>query len=279
MGVEYEHFVLPVRRDFRPSSETLARLVGELRRNHWVISDDHPHCASFTSGPMTTSGGKVTGYASPVGRNPKASLGRFGWPTVRNLPDPLDPAWLDTLTPADVPAPLSEELCLIFPVDVVGDEFSTFDEAELEYPFTFGADDLDANYHRIELHVSGDYVVDDCNNTFDGIDATCACGVELRYEVDRIEFIPAIFNPWRIKSTCPACTACFDPTTRSGAMRNGWTGAIDRLNGGLTYRFALRIDCGKGWPRKRGPLTLRPELRELVECVLGQPCEEMGGLY
>ena len=82
----------------------------------------------------------------------------------------------------------------------------------------------------------------------------------------------------RIRHVCPTCNTRFDPKTRTATFTNGWTGEQIAYPGGITFRFAVRIDCHKGWPRGRGPITLRPELRDLIASVLDEPCEDVGGL-
>jgi hypothetical protein len=277
VGVEYEHFILPEQRDHRPSSAALVHLLGELRRGRWIVAPDHPSLEELGSGPMNT-GDHVTGWFERPAINPRAALGAYGRPVRAPIPDEPTAAWFDGLVPADVPAPLANELQIAFPVDFVGDAFSTFEEVGIEYPFTFGNDDVDANYHRIELHVADDFVTHG-SSAFDEIPATCTCGVDLAYHIDRIAYIPALPHDARARRRCHACGAAFDPRRWAGEVRDGWTGQKRLLIGGVTYLFALRIDCHKGWPRDRGPISLRSELVDLVASALGVRCEDVGALY
>jgi hypothetical protein len=277
MGVEYEHYILPVQRDHRPSAAALVRLIAALRRDRWIVAPDHPQLEELRGGPMNV-GDSVTGWVERPANNPWAAQGVHGRPTRTPVIDAPTAAWLDGLAPVDVPAPLSNELRLAFPVDFVGDAFSTFEEAGIEYPFTFGADDLDPNYHVVELHLADDFVTHG-GNTFDPVSTTCSCGAELGYPIDRVAYVPALPHPDRARRRCLACGTDLDPKRRAAEVRDGWTGQKRQLLGGVTYRFALRIDCHKGWPRDRGPITLRPELVDLVAKELGVPCEDVGGLY
>lgn len=284
MGVEYEHWILPKRRDYVPSTQVVARFVELLRSKRWVLTPGMARFAELRGGygtPPDVRGEDDTGaYASLFGTNPHTP--KRGRPVYQPVPAPLDASWLDARMDERHPSPLAREIGLCFPIQIPDEELSTWEEAGLEYPFTFGEDDV-FNYHQITLYVADDFVTHDWTNTFQSpIDDSCQCGTKLRYDPDRDypAYVAAHSIDGRIRRVCPTCKAPFDPTGRASVMNDGWEeGRSAPLPGGITFRFAVRIDCHKGWPREHGRISLKPELRELIEEVIGEPCEDFGGLY
>jgi hypothetical protein len=259
MGVEYEHWVLPKRRDYRPSTETVARLVEALRTEHWVAAE---------------------GEARVFGPNPNAAAGRRSRPITQPIPAPLSASWIDARLDAAHPDPLAREIGLYFRVELSDIDFADWQEAGIQYPFTFGEDDL-SNSHKIGIYLADDFVAHDWTNAFGRIDSTCACGLKLAYDPDeKLEYVAALVTDWRIKRTCPSCGAVFDPSLRTAEGTDGWDdNRRFEVPGGITFRFAVGIDCEKGWPRGQGRLALKPAFRELVERLCGEPFEDLGGLY
>jgi hypothetical protein len=55
---------------------------------------------------------------------------------------------------------------------------------------------------------------------------------------------------------------------------DGWTGMPVPLAGGLTFRFALKVDCHKCWPREEEEgkrFQLRSEFLDLWRKLIGVP--------
>jgi hypothetical protein len=283
MGVEYEHWLLPVNRDLRPSTENVVRLVNVLRRERWVVAPDMPRFEELRGGFWTPRDVRdeddTGGYASLFGKNPNHP--RRGLPRHEPIPASLGADWIDARLDARHASPLAREITLAFPIYLRDDVFSDWSDAGLQYPFTFGEDDA-SNYHQIEIHLADDFVAHAWGNAFaDALDDRCSCGAELRYDPDQdfIEWVIAVRHAHRIRRTCPRCGARFDPTTRTTTFKPGWDQSLETLRGGVTYRFAIRIDCHKGWPRDRGRIHLKPAFRELVDTTIGERFEDAGGLY
>jgi hypothetical protein len=282
MGVEYEHWLLPTSRDLRPSTDAVARLVGALRRDRWVLSPEMPRFQELRGGFGTPRDVRdeddTGGHASLFGKNthqPRRAL-----PIHEVIPPALASKWIDARLDASHPSPLAREIALAFPLFIPDDVFSDWSDAGLQYPFTFGEDDA-SNYHKIEIFLADDFVAHDWTNAFSiGIDTRCECGTTLRYlpDQDHIEWVPAIGNQARIHRVCPRCGARFDPSTRATTFKPGWDATSEPLRGGVTFRFAVHIDCHKGWPRDHGRLRVKPAFRELVEASIGEAFEDFGGL-
>jgi hypothetical protein len=297
MGVEYEHWLLPRNRDYRPASGGVARLVDALRRERWVVAPGEPHFAEMRGGFGTPRGisteADTGGYASVFGKNPNfpddpnafvvdPNKIRRGLPLHQPIPVPLTSDWIDARIDPHHANPLAREMGLFFPVQLPDDVFSDWQEAGIKYPFTFGEDDL-SNYHQVMLYLADDFVTHDWTNTFgDALDDKCSCGEKLGYNPDGkyVQYVVALSIDGRISRKCPACGTVFNPSLHSTLVSDGWDeGATCHLRGGVTFRFAVRIDCHKGWPREHGRIFLKPEFRQLIEASLGEAFEDIGGLY
>src|SRR5262249_54073595 len=80
----------------------------------------------------------------------------------------------------------------------------------------------------------------------------------------------------RVRRICPQCGHRFDISGISCEVIDGWTGEHQPLQGGLTFRFALVVDCHKYWPREEETgrrYLLRPEFLELWYAHLNVPFE------
>jgi hypothetical protein len=151
----------------------------------------------------------------------------------------------------------------------VSSPVDTFEEAGIPYPFTFGADDT--TYHDLVIHLAHDFV-HHSSEMIDPIDTRCACGQDLGYDRDgAIRYDP------RIYAMCPWCGQAFDATRRT-TYRDGWTGAHGTILG-AAYRFAVIVDCGKGWPHERHPIAVAPRFLTLVEESFGERFDDFGDFY
>lgn len=112
------------------------------------------------------------------------------------------------------------------------------------------------------------------------LDATCECGRDLRFTPS---WDDTIFYGDRIHRTCPRCRRLFRPQDREVTYRNPFDGQPSPLPGGTCFRFAIRLQAGKGLnpvPRVDGRLPrATPEFLRLCEAALGQTLYEVGYLY
>lgn len=172
-----------------------------------------------------------------------------------------------------------DELALVFPIEVPDDTFDSFEHMGVRYPFTFGADK--PLYHAIEIHLSRDFI-HHASDQIEPIDTHCGCGEDLDYEPDHNQhqrWLAIRYEP-RIRAICTCCGSPFNPQGRYADRTSGYTGeSMSGLDAGAAYRFAVIIDCGKGWPRDQGPLAIAPEFSDLVATILGQPLVDFGEFY
>jgi hypothetical protein len=116
-------------------------------------------------------------------------------------------------------------------------------------------------YFEVQLHLGHDFVYD-TSETLDPFDPPPHCPRGHPVELESSHDDRPFFAP-RLAVQCPTCGEAFDPTRLVATARNGWNGDPLLMQGGVTYRFALVIDCGKAFGGR--PLHFHPALRGLVE--------------
>jgi len=127
--------------------------------------------------------------------------------------------------------------------------FQTRDHLQenLQHPLVSPYVDGDeGGYCDLEFRFSDDFVANG-NEYIDPIDETCRCGTVLGYWPE--DGAPDLFYSGRIHRVGPRCGEAFKPQERLAAARNAMTGDNKPpIRGGLTYRFAIVVDCGKSRP-------------------------------
>lgn len=119
-------------------------------------------------------------------------------------------------------------------------------------------------YYDIEIHLATEtvYHTSEIIDPFDEI--RCTCGADIQ-QFESTGDSP-LYDP-RLPNRCPSCQAVMNYATIPMTIRDGWTGVESRAIGGVTYRFALVVDCGKYWPEKEAAITT--EFLAVVEQSLG----------
>jgi len=119
-------------------------------------------------------------------------------------------------------------------------------------------------YYDIEIHLAVDtvYHTSEIIDPFDEIH--CACGADVQ-QFESPAGCP--FYDSRLPNRCPSCQTVMNYSTIPMTIRDGWTGVESRALGGVTYRFALVVDCGKYWPESEAAVA--GELLAVVERTLG----------
>lgn len=277
MGVEYRHYLVPEDRTFAPDAEGLARLVEALRAHGWILTPAHPaFFAQFTAPEKLPPHEATGGYALRTVDNPQAPRRLTNADTAIAVPLPVTAEWLSSLRSPASASPQRDELALVFPVNSADEEFG---EAAIAHPLTPGEDE--AGYHDIVLHVSRDFILHDSESTHP-IDTRCACGQDLEYGPDALDRAVwlAIRHEQRLHARCPRCKSAFDPSKRKSGRRDGSTGkALPPLAGGGAYRFAIIVDCSKGWPRDGGALAIAPAFRAACTGAIGVRLVDFGEYY
>jgi hypothetical protein len=148
--------------------------------------------------------------------------------------------------------------------------------AGVRYPFAFDPfPDSGPPYFFVYLILGDNYFYYTGENVMPFADSAtkCQCGEQLAYWTGY-----SVAPAQRISRTCQNCGRTFDPSTASCDVLDGLTGDPAPLAGGLTFRFALIVNCHKYWPRdpaELGRFTLRPEFLDLWRTHSGVPFDQV----
>jgi hypothetical protein len=243
MSVDYQVRVIPQQRDFRPSAEQVASLANALREDRWVPK---PEASGQRSEVLELLPGEEAGK-KPVRKQELA-------------PEPLTASWIEFHS--------QHELVLNWDVR---DQHA----AGVQYPFNFDPyPDSGPPYFRIYLILGDNYFHWTGENVmpFDEQATKCTCGEQLAYWTGWAAGV----GSERIHRECPKCKRSFVPSGIACDLLDGWTGNARPLIGGLTFRFALVVDCHKYWPHEEEierRFSLRPEFLEPWQTYIHAPLE------
>jgi len=313
MGVDYKHFLLPVRRDFVPSADRLAALVERLRRDKWVMTEEHfevlyrdedededqedpgddtqlvardPAWLTELVEAHEASNKPRYNVSEPIlqfhrgvvvtSRMMRSSGGaRPSRPVDEPLPSPLTAAWLEERGTDPEPLVHRIQFCV--------DPDRPFDDVGLRYPFTFGSGEDDngqLSSHNLEIDIADDYIVPYPLSPREL--PPCACGAPRQYEPSLwISGMSCCYH-----RTCPNCRVPFDVTALETVLHNAWNEERhEQRIRACAYRFALCINCEKAWPHEANhsgsgcePIALARELLQLMEEETGERFEDFGVL-
>jgi len=203
-----------------------------------------PECVTVRT-PATTPGGTYR-RAQPV-------------------PLPIELRWLEEIVKSDFE--------IRFDVQGFG-----FADQPARYPFVNESPvSREDTYYEIKIESSVDYVYHTSETIEPFKTTTCRCGVQLEYAHGSEE---GIVYSIRLKAVCPSCHRPFDPSNLEAPYRNGFTGEYTApIKGGVSYLFAVIVDCGRCIPEAHTEVSIRPELRELCERHFGTPFYDVGDFY
>lgn len=253
MGVEYRRYLIPRPNTFRPTPKALEELVEVLRRERWLLSPSAPERASLPFQTMRYyTQARNAGFFVKRGES-------------------YEPGPAENLR-AYLAAHHDEDLLLSWPVESLA-------AAGLRYPLTplpcaDDAGEADC-YYELQLHLSKDYVYhySEVVDPFEEHPPVCACGKSLEHP----EYKQNPFGDARLSANCPACGEPFDPTGLPCTARDIWTGEEHTIPGGVTYQFAVVIDCGKCFGETS--MAFQAELKQQVESILGISTYEVEDAY
>jgi hypothetical protein len=244
MGVDYRVWIIPRERAFRPRVDQVASLANAMREGGWVPMPD-------ASGQQSRVDELLAG-ADKAGRRLRRSHDF--------TEEPFTPGWVEFHS--------QNELVLHWDV-------RNTDTAGVQYPFNFDPyPDSQPPYFHVFLILGDSYFYRTGDNVlpFDEQYTTCACGEQLAHWIGWSEGA----GSERIHRICPKCGKIFDPSEIACDLLDGWTRESQLLAGGLTFRFALMVDCHKSWPHEEEAgrrFHLRPEFVELWRTCIGVPFE------
>jgi len=246
MGVDYQVWVIPKDRSFRPSADEVASLANGLRDGGWA--------------PQPSAEGQ---------RSEILELLPGGDP-MRRKPRQAYPFTSERFTPSWIEFHSQNELVLDWSVN-------NQRAAGVQYPFTFDPfPDSGPPYFYVYLVLGHDffYYTGETVMPIDERATQCQCGEQLAFWTGYAHAAPS----QRIFRRCPKCHREFDPSGLSCDVLDGWTGKPSPLPGALTFRFGLVVNCHKYYPREEKPgrrFRLRPEFLDLWRTHIGVPFEQI----
>jgi hypothetical protein len=263
MGVDYERWLIPKGNVFMPAAASVAKLVARLREDGWIADPKKPAFAALRFvGKREAHATATGGYAVRTIEN------RYGKDRVAAMvagteaqPAAIDAAWLND--------PSREELRLVWPA--AGDG-----ARDLRYPLSRSVDG-DRSW-LLEIHRAPDYVYPFAEN-FDALDTTCPCGEDLEFDRGDDAIVSAFGAASGIFAECEMCSRTFDPAKRTATIGNPFDDTREEVPGGVAYRFALKVDCGKCFVHDDPTLAFAPELVALVEKEFGRAFYEAGACF
>ena len=244
MGVDCRFWVFPRERAFRPTAEQVALLANALRDGSWVPKPE-------ASGQRSQASELLPGNA--VTSKKPARVQEFD-------SQPFTPGWVEFHS--------QHELVMDWHVQ-------NLLKAGVQYPFVFDPyPDSGPPYFYVRLILGHDYFYWTGENVmpFDEAATKCACDEQLSYWTGYAHGV----GSQRIHRSCPKCGRGFDPSGQTCAVIDGWTGVSTPLLGGLTFCFALVVDCHKYFPNEEEAgrrFHLRSEFLDLWRNFIGVPFE------
>ena len=251
MGVEYVHYLVPEDNTYRPGPEELSRLVRALLEGSFV--------AEAGSNVLRKMTFHYDEQASKTGCYARLAGGR-------DAPFPCP------CSPEDVVSLEEQDFRLVWPVE-------SSNESGLKDPLAPFPEWGDA-YYNLELQLAKEFVyhLSEIIDPFDSV--ACVCGQPLEF-YDQSEALDdrPVFSDGRIFRTCPSCGTPFRPQERVAQIRDGYTGEARDRAGGVTYLFAVVVDCGKSFAREGWPMRATDEFMSILTRVLGQRFYEVGDIH
>jgi hypothetical protein len=267
MGTGYRAFLLPRQRAFRPDAARLLELIQRLERERWL--------------PAATGAQFLFDEPYEEGEFPLLSANCYVDAEEAAVPNPVTQEWLGSL--------LESDSMLYWTID-------DYDRTDLAYPFTKRPEALP--FCELMFHLPVDYVFDSNKTAFQeeeppsswlsrllrrrrpkqpkwGGTALCSCGADLTYQLPQWSY----YTEGRLRTVCLKCGAPFDPSPLPAIVRD--VARQERIVGGLTYRFAILLECEKSRPSKNQDydFAVQPPLLSLAETVLDQEIVVVSGYY
>jgi hypothetical protein len=240
MGVETEFFIMPQASHYRPSPDQVITLISRLRATKYLADPAgqtfKPDCHR---GRLHSDGTAVhEGFEWQMGRTPQSG-------SLKELRDQL-------AVNAD------KDIKIRWPN-------SDLQASGLLYPLS-STPDSEAVYFDIEFHLAKDtvYYLSEMVEPFDE-PVQCKCGRPLAsFDAGPQD----LFYSARLPNECTACHTTTDFSNIPMILRDAWTGDEVPFKGGVTYRFAVVIDCGKMHPAKGADIAdgFSTCLQETLNC-------------
>jgi hypothetical protein len=233
------YYIVPEISGLRPDPATVCRLIGALRSAGFLCDPESAGFAASAHGVISlASGPDEEGFWWQTHASAKKHGGS-----------------LDTLE--DTLSDLKEmDVLITWPN-------SDLHLSGLKYPLSMipGPSGV---YYNIEFHLAAEtvYHVSEIVDAFDKICCPCGASIKPFNALGR-----ELFYDQRLPNHCPACQSVLNYATLPATVRNPWNGAKSSVLGGLSYRFAVMVDCGSYYPGLDAVVT--PAFLSVLEDILG----------
>ena len=248
MGVYYSHYIIPRDNTVCPTTERIVALIEALHKSGYVVTL-----------PPFRSGQKVQRSVVPTSVTTDDAWAEFRRQNDEKVkvPASLFSKWLTRLTGHTPQVRLSPELKAVsFPLDeeslaalsssgaVFRWQMNDFLKLGTVYPLSDVPDPAWASSYAIQVHLCDVFTnVIDRYSGCGKLNTLCICGQDLQCKTLGIHF-----DNTRIRRICQSCGQKFRPQDQIVELMEGATGTKFLQPGGLTYRFAIVVECGKDFP-------------------------------
>jgi len=276
MGVYYSHYLIPSDNTIRPTPERIIALLEAWVEERFIVGPDTlpPREIAARDRPMAETGACFrTEPPLPLKEEPQPEPPRTFWSSLLGAPQrrirPPDPR---QRRPFAIP-PIGDSLVALSQayalIEWAANPDATYPMQTLTQEIAEGRLNAEGQLdcpHRLLIELSEDFInlhTDPYGGIALQMEGICSCGRDLKYEGK-----PAWAAEDSIRRACPACGLLFRPQDHPAETRDGETGEIMPLPGGLCHRFAIIINFGKDFPAyardARGDLvTAKPRASDL----------------
>jgi hypothetical protein len=215
MGAYYSHYVIPRDNTLRPTPDQIIALIEAWQKGGYILEKESPPVYKLDAwyGEFRKSPLKVAAQSKPFSFPPEG----------------------------DSRSALSE------PGALIQWRMNDYISLGTVYPLDTLPDPGWRPSYGLEIHLCDDFTNKD-TDAYGGscrqISTHCTCGHDLLYETTGIRF-----EEHRVRRTCPKCGKLFRPQDQIAEIAIGATGGKYEERGGLCYRFAIVVDCGKEMPQ------------------------------
>ena len=273
MGVYYSHYIIPRDNTVRPSPQQIIRLIEAWRMDGYV-----PKTASGENERVSPRF-KIDAWEGAhrafkdersqllVEKTNRSALGRLfpNWYLSRLRARTPRASYHAPMKPFSYP-PKGDSLAALSDLGALI-EWRMNDYLKLGtiYPMQTSPEPQWAPSYSLELHIVDDFInMDDGYSGCGKLNTVCNCGQQLEYVSIGIPF-----DETRIRKTCSSCGRAFRPQDQIIELMEGATGTRFMQQGGLCYRFAIVVRCGKDFP---GSADSEPPRDPRVRAVFMQTC-------
>lgn len=240
MGVSYSRYIIPRDNGWRPSEDQLKALVQAWQEAGYIPQDrllprfkTDAHEQEFQSKKRSREAELAAKH--PIARWLAKHAERGKRPQFRAQLVPFEGFVCGDLEPI-----ISSTGAIVI--------WSVNDYLKLgtKYPLDMLPDPAWRPSYQISISLSVDYqYVDATDGTGNGLNTICKCGTELSYQPEEI-----LDAETRVRRVCAKCATAFRPQDQLIDVLDGSTGATYAVPGGICFRFAICIHCGREIPQE-----------------------------